>query len=332
MVLRLAVRWLAALCIALFGVVLNAKPAAAAYTGIRLPYPNGVSYQVTQTPGIYETCPGNSHCTQPDYWAYDFGLFTGNTVSAVHTGTVIRAQFGNTAGGCSSAYQYDANYVVLDHGDGYSSIYWHLQYNSAQVSLNQLVYQGHPLGGADTTGWACGTHLHFAVETTPPASVNVTDSVQVIFDDAGEPGYGTSPVSGNRNQFSAQYLGGSEWVTLSPGQRHTTVGQWKNTGWDLWRFSQSGYSMRIGTWSPTPGQDQPSLVGGAPGCATVTNWLSCTRVQPTTEGVDPDQTAWMSFDLIGPCCSGVYKLYMRPLIEGVTWMEDYGVFWQVTVP
>jgi hypothetical protein len=28
---------------------------------------------------------------------------------------------------------------------------------------------------------------------------------------------------------------------------------------------------------------------------------------------------------------GTYRLYLRPLVEGATWMEDYGVFWLVTV-
>ncbi len=26
-----------------------------------------------------------------------------------------------------------------------------------------------------------------------------------------------------------------------------------------------------------------------------------------------------------------YRLYLRPLVEGATWMEDYGAFWIVTV-
>lgn len=334
--MRLLARALAiAVLVLAWLMVPGSRPAAAAYTGIYLPYPNGTAYSVNQTPGYYEACPGPSHCQQPDYWAYDFGLATGNWTSAVHHGTVIRWVFGNNAGGCDPSYAIYANYVVLDHGDGYSSIYWHLQYNSAQVSNGQFVYQGHPLGGADTTGYVCGspgTHLHFAVETTPPAGSAVTNSVQISFAEAGEPGAGTWPTSANRKQFSAQYLAGSEWVTLSPGQTRTEVGQWRNAGYDSWKFSVGGQSARLGTTNPIPGQDQPSLIGGAAGCATVTNWLTCNRIRPTTEQVDPDQTGWFQFDIKGPPTSGVYKLYLRPLVEGVTWMEDYGVFWQVTVP
>jgi hypothetical protein len=32
-----------------------------------------------------------------------------------------------------------------------------------------------------------------------------------------------------------------------------------------------------------------------------------------------------------PPTPGTYRLYIRPLIEGVQWMEDVGVYWQVTV-
>ena len=32
-----------------------------------------------------------------------------------------------------------------------------------------------------------------------------------------------------------------------------------------------------------------------------------------------------------PEIPGTYRLYIRPLIEEVQWMEDFGVYWQVTV-
>ena len=35
--------------------------------------------------------------------------------------------------------------------------------------------------------------------------------------------------------------------------------------------------------------------------------------------------------MIAPDRPGFYRLYIRPLVEGATWMEDAGVYWQVTV-
>ncbi len=45
----------------------------------------------------------------------------------------------------------------------------------------------------------------------------------------------------------------------------------------------------------------------------------------------PGQVSWFQFTIQAPQAPGTYKLYIRPMIEGATWMEDYGVFWQVTV-
>jgi hypothetical protein len=105
-----------------------------------------------------------------------------------------------------------------------------------------------------------------------------------------------------------------------------------NNGWDLWQFGVGGHQAFIGTWNPEPGQDQQSPLGGAAtGCIASTDWYSCNRIRPTTNQVDPGQSGWFQFLIRAPATRGTYRLYVRPLIEGVIWMEDYGVFWQVTV-
>lgn len=66
----------------------------------------------------------------------------------------------------------EANYVLIDHGDGTSALYVHLAQASVQVSVGKTVAQGQVLGRAGSTGWSTGIHLHFQVETTPsPARV-----------------------------------------------------------------------------------------------------------------------------------------------------------------
>jgi hypothetical protein len=47
--------------------------------------------------------------------------------------------------------------------------------------------------------------------------------------------------------------------------------------------------------------------------------------------VGPNQVAWFQFTVKAPSVPGTYRLYIRPLIEGAQWMEDFGVFWQVSV-
>jgi murein DD-endopeptidase MepM/ murein hydrolase activator NlpD len=53
------------------------------------------------------------------------------------------------------------NVVILDHGDGISTLYAHLSY--ASVSAGDAIGQGEIVGRAGKGGRATGTHLHFEV-------------------------------------------------------------------------------------------------------------------------------------------------------------------------
>lgn len=131
--------------------------------------------------------------------------------------------------------------------------------------------------------------------------------------------------------WSATYTGSSPWLNLNAGQRATVTLSWQNTGCNAWNINVSGAAAFIGTWNPTPGQDHSSALGGAASCGTPTNWFGCNRVRPVADIVNPGDTASFTFDVIAPAAPGTYQVYFRPLIEGVQWMEDQGVFWQLTV-
>ncbi len=53
------------------------------------------------------------------------------------------------------------NYVVVDHGEGLTSVYAHLY--SVSVQVGQLVDEASELGKEGSTGVSTGTHLHFEV-------------------------------------------------------------------------------------------------------------------------------------------------------------------------
>lgn len=53
------------------------------------------------------------------------------------------------------------NYIVIDHNNGYETLYAHL--SKIDVSVGQVVGQGTAIGVMGSTGRSTGTHLHFEV-------------------------------------------------------------------------------------------------------------------------------------------------------------------------
>ena len=64
------------------------------------------------------------------------------------------------------------NHVVINHGDGYSTLYAHQ--SALNVYEGQIVSQGDVIGYVGSTGNSTGPHLHFTVfkngETINPMS------------------------------------------------------------------------------------------------------------------------------------------------------------------
>lgn len=82
----------------------------------------------------------------------DLGAAAGTTIVASRAGTVTSAGYSNSLGW----------YVTINHGDGFSSMYGHMQ-GPAYVSSGSYVSQGQSIGGVGTTGISTGNHLHFAI-------------------------------------------------------------------------------------------------------------------------------------------------------------------------
>lgn len=80
------------------------------------------------------------------------GGYYGTPIYATRAGTVIAANYGTTGYG---------NYVIIDHGDGYTSLYGHC--SSLLVSAGQSVSKGQHIANAGDSGNVTGPHLHFEV-------------------------------------------------------------------------------------------------------------------------------------------------------------------------
>jgi hypothetical protein len=133
--------------------------------------------------------------------------------------------------------------------------------------------------------------------------------------------------------FHAQWYGQSGYPTLCPGERSTATVAYYNSGSLGWVRGVMGQVAYLGTWSPEPGQDAATPLGGDGGAGSpATGWPRYNRIamQPA-DYVGPGQVSWFQFTIQAPTTAGFYRLYLRPLIEGATWLEDFGVFWLVTV-
>ena len=76
----------------------------------------------------------------------------GQPVYATRNGYVAAAVWGTTGYG---------RYVLLDHGDGFITIYGHC--SNLTVTQGQYVLQGQQIGNVGSTGNSTGPHLHFEV-------------------------------------------------------------------------------------------------------------------------------------------------------------------------
>jgi murein DD-endopeptidase MepM/ murein hydrolase activator NlpD len=104
------------------------------------------------------TWPVHGLITQFASWyhmALDLAAPYGTPIIAAKSGTVIEASTG------SWNYGY-GNDVVIDHGDGYKSLYGHME--AVNVSLGQQVVGGSTvIGWIGMTGRTTGPHVHFEI-------------------------------------------------------------------------------------------------------------------------------------------------------------------------
>ena len=131
----------------------------------------------------------------------------------------------------------------------------------------------------------------------------------------------------------AAWYGQSGYSTLCPGDSSLATVAFYNSGSIGWVSGRMGEMAFLGTWNPDPGQDQPTMLGGdGTNGSPNTGWPRYNRVaaQPS-DYVGPGQVAWFQFVIRAPQTPGTYRISIRPLVEGAQWLEDYGVFWYVTV-
>lgn len=81
------------------------------------------------------------------------GCGYGSNIFAAKDGVVVQ-----------SSYKYDnGEFITIDHGNGYYSLYAHLVSGSRRVRAGDYVVKGQVIGSMGRTGAATGVHLHYAI-------------------------------------------------------------------------------------------------------------------------------------------------------------------------
>jgi len=122
----------------------------------------------------------------------------GVPVFAALDGTVVARHDGEFDRNTSLNPSAVANYVILDHGGGHQSLYWHMRSNSVAVALGEFVRAGTQLGLAASSGYSDAPHLHFESRLNG-----------VVYE----------PYAGN-----CQTSTPSRWVSQTPIRRDTSLG------------------------------------------------------------------------------------------------------------
>lgn len=147
-------------------------PPAPAVTNDSSSYNNNNSYTYTPEPN-YTSSAGGSGTGQfgwPTAGMTITQYFGSTSFNPWHTGIDIDSRSGwdifasdggtvtTAAWGWGGGY---GNHVIIDHGNGYSTLYGHL--SSLDVSAGQYVSKGQRIGTMGSTGWSTGPHLHFEI-------------------------------------------------------------------------------------------------------------------------------------------------------------------------
>ena len=118
-------------------------------------------------PGFYSISSGYGYRWGSLHAGIDIagGGIHGASIVSAGSGTVTLVKSGcshdygkDSSCGCNGGY---GNYVMVDHGNGISTLYAHC--SAVYVSVGQSVSAGETIASVGSTGWSTGNHCHFEV-------------------------------------------------------------------------------------------------------------------------------------------------------------------------
>lgn len=128
-------------------------------------------------------------------------------------------------------------------------------------------------------------------------------------------------------QYTHQFMWEDAYPTLARGESYNFILTVRNTGRATW---QKG-SVNVGT---DRDRDRITPFLRESGNGSASGWISPNRITMQEGSVAPGATATFSFWMQAPSnmTPGTYREYFRLVADGAdTWMENYGIYWDVIV-
>ncbi len=163
---------------------------------VLLPFPAGADVRITQT------FHGELSHKGKEAYAVDFLADVGTPIAAARAGMVIATRSDSTRGCPDKSCLEDANYIIVDHGDGTLARYYHLAKDGVDVKVGQTVCRGAVIGRTGNTGFSTGPHLHFDIMNL------YGDTVPVLFEEIADAQQASLPRSlGGKRLHGVPYPG-----------------------------------------------------------------------------------------------------------------------------
>jgi len=137
---------------------------------------------------------------------------------------------------------------------------------------------------------------------------------------------GTTPTFTKEDGYHARWSGESRYVDLIAGQLADLSVRFVNSGSLGWYLGSPGQQAVLGSSDPRDNtRDADAGILVAP-------LYDQNRFATASEAyVGPGAIGTFSFRVRAPVAPGTYQIHVQLLIEGVAWLEDQGVYLQITV-
>lgn len=120
--------------------------------------------------------------------------------------------------------------------------------------------------------------------------------------------------------YTVSWVNQSGSLTMTPGEETAVWVDLKNTGNTAW-LNTGDTAVKLGT---------ARTIDRASSFASGT-WLSPNRAAYADKVVQPGEVGRFTFTIKAPEQVNTYREYFRPVVEGITWMNDLGIYWEIIV-